>query len=52
MAGAAPLLTLTVTGLPTTVLPLRRVNVAVPPLTVPAELVTEALRYTDWLPTA
>ena len=28
--------------------PLRIVNVTVPPLTVPAELVTVAVRGTDW----
>ncbi len=46
MALAAPAVTLTVTGVPTGVVPLRMVKVSVPSLTVPAALVTVALRVT------
>ena len=46
VAAAAPALTLTVTGEPMTVVPLRMVKVSVPSLTVPAALVTVAVRGT------
>ena len=50
--AAVPLTTLTVTGEPTGVEPARIVNVSVPSLTVPLELVTVALRLTVCAPTA
>ena len=43
-------MTLTVTGVPIGVVPLRMVKVSVPSLTVPAALVTVALSVTFWPP--
>ena len=48
MALAAPAATLTVTGVPTAVEPLKMVKVSVPSLTVPAALVIVALSVTFW----
>ena len=48
---AAPAETSTVTGDPMTVAPLRILNVSVPSLTTPAELVTVAMRGTVDVPT-
>ena len=48
MTPALPLTTVAIIGVPTTLPPLRTVNVTLPSLTVATELVTEALRATVW----